>query len=78
MRQVTVPLPELAAIAATRAIGGIGLGLVLGGLASERRGRKAGWLLLGIGIGSTIPLLFDVVRNNPELMCEEPRDDPKA
>jgi hypothetical protein len=54
--------PTLAAIAATRAMLGLGAGLLL----SERIGRKPrrrlGWALLGVGVASTIPLAATVFR----------------
>lgn len=59
-RQITVP--ELAIIGATRGMLGAGLGLLL----SERLGRDrrmgVGWTLLAIGVLSTIPIAWHVLK----------------
>lgn len=62
MRQVTLPLPELAVIAATRAMGAAGAALLASPRVPESRRRRIGWLLLGIGLLTTVPLILDVVR----------------
>ena len=70
MRQVSLPLHELAFIAATRGLAGAGLGLLL---ADElpRSARKAiGWTLLGIGAATTVPLAVSIFRHSDERLLE--------
>jgi hypothetical protein len=59
-RKVTVPVPELALIAITRAMAGAGLGLLLADELKPKQKRAIGWSLLAIGILSTIPLAANV------------------
>lgn len=52
----------LAAIAATRAILGVGAGLLIARRIPRERRRKIGWALVGIGAASTVPLAAQVVK----------------
>jgi hypothetical protein len=54
--------PLLGAIAATRAMLGTGVGLLLSSRIREGRRRKLGWALLAVGVASTIPLAVAVFR----------------
>lgn len=60
MRQLRVSVPELVLIAGTRAVLGIGIGLLL---ADRLHGRKraVGLALLAVGALSTIPLAAEVL-----------------
>jgi len=60
MKHASLTLPEIAAVAATRAAGGAGLALLLGNLLRPEQRRTLGWTLLAIGILTTIPLVADV------------------
>jgi hypothetical protein len=60
VRSVTTPI--LAAIAATRAMLGAGVGLLASRRIPQRRSRVLGWTLLGIGLASTVPLAATVFR----------------
>ena len=60
MRHASLTLPEIAAVAATRAAGGAGLALLLGDKLAPEQRRTVGWTLLAIGILTTIPLVADV------------------
>ena len=60
MSTVSLPLPELAAIGGTRALLGIGVGLLLSEYLTHEQRRATGWALLGIGVLSTIPLGYDI------------------
>jgi hypothetical protein len=62
MRTRGMTFPELALIAGTRALGGVGLGLLLAGQLTAPQRRRLGWPLLLIGIGSTVPILTHVFR----------------
>ena len=66
MRQVSIPMHELVAIAGTRALGGAGLGLLLSQHLSPTARRAVGWTLLGIGAATTVPLLASVLRHRSE------------
>lgn len=64
MRQISIPMHELAFIAATRGLAGAGLALLL---ADElpRPARKAiGWTLLGIGAATTVPIAVSIFRHS--------------
>ena len=60
MRTVQLPLPMLAAVAATRALLGVGVGLLAGGSMPERVRRPLGWSLVAVGALTTIPLAVGV------------------
>jgi hypothetical protein len=64
MKTREVALPVLGAIAATRGMLGVGIGLLLSGRISRRKRRKVGLALLGIGAASTIPLAATVFRHS--------------
>lgn len=64
MRHTDIALPELAMIAGTRAALGAGLGLLLGPHLPEKARRTVGWTLVGVGVLSTAPLIFDVLRRS--------------
>ena len=61
MTRIELPVPELGAIAATRAMLGAGIGLLAAGHLSERMRHVAGRTLLAIGALSTIPLFLDLL-----------------
>jgi hypothetical protein len=61
-KTLTLPLPLLGAIAATRGMLGTGLGLLLSRRIAERKRRAVGWTLLAIGVASTIPLAAVALR----------------
>ena len=62
MRTMDVSVPELGFVAATRAIGGAGIGLLLAGLFAPDTRRAIGWTLLAIGIATTVPIAARVVK----------------
>jgi hypothetical protein len=76
MRQVRVSIPELAVIAGTRAILGIGIGLLWSAHVPSGRRRTIGLTLLGIGVLSTIPLALQVLPKRRAL--DERSDRPLA
>jgi hypothetical protein len=60
MRETRVSFPELAVVAATRGMLGVGAGLLLAPrLGSERR-RAVGMTLFVVGVLSTIPLALEI------------------
>ena len=62
MRNLNVSLPELAFVAATRGVGGIGIGLLASTLLRHEQRKKVGLALLAIGILTTIPIAFTARR----------------
>ena len=73
MRQVSVPLHELAFIAATRGLAGAGLGLLLADKLDPPARRALGWTLLGIGAATTVPLAVSVLRHNQVILPDRDR-----
>ena len=60
MKHASLTVPEIAAVAATRAAGGAGLALLLGNRLKPEQRRTVGWILLAIGIITTVPLVVDI------------------
>ena len=56
MKTYNVTVPEIAIVAATRGMGGVGAGLLLAGLLRPDTRRTLGWTLLAIGALTTIPI----------------------
>jgi hypothetical protein len=57
----TVSLPQIAFVAATRGLGGAGAALLLGPHLQPRTRTRLGWMLLGIGVLTTIPIAARVI-----------------
>lgn len=65
-----ITLPVVLAVAATRALGGIGLGLLIADRLDRESRQTVGRALLAAGIASTVPLLRRV------LMCRCAAEEP--
>ena len=61
MRNVDIPLHELAFIAGTRGMLGAGLGLLLSDHLPPQARKGVGWTLLAIGAATTIPIAASVL-----------------
>lgn len=61
MRHVSLAVPELALIGATRAALGAGLAMLLGERLNREQRRAVGWTLLAVGVISTAPLAAHVI-----------------
>jgi hypothetical protein len=61
MKVTRLSLPELALVAGTRAILGLGVGLLLANRLSSAQRRPLGLALLAIGTMTTIPLVLEVL-----------------
>jgi hypothetical protein len=59
-KRANLSLPEVALFAATRAMGGAGIALLLADRLSEGQRKAVGWTLFLIGAISTIPLAKDI------------------
>jgi hypothetical protein len=70
MFEKRVTLPELALVAGTRAVLGVGLGLLLAGRMSDGQRRAVGWSLFLAGALSTIPLAVEVLGKREPLSEE--------
>jgi hypothetical protein len=62
MKRYEVSLPQLAYVAATRGLGGAGAALLLAPFIRAATRRKLGWVLLGLGVLSTIPIAVRLVQ----------------
>lgn len=65
MKETRITVPELMLVASTRAILGVGAGLLLSGRLSDEHRRAAGWALLLFGAATTIPLALEVFGERP-------------
>jgi len=63
MRETRISLSVLDLVAATQAALGAGIGLLVADRLSKGHRRTVGWTLLLIGVLSTGPLLFEVLRH---------------
>ncbi|HEX4780576.1 MAG TPA: hypothetical protein VH301_07475 [Usitatibacter sp.] len=71
MRNLDLTLPELIAVAATRGIGGAGLGLLVADYVAPEKRRAIGWTLLAIGAISTLPIAATLIkRTRPRLLAD--------
>jgi hypothetical protein len=61
MREHKLTLPELAMLAGTRAVLGVGLSLLFAGWLNDDQRKAAGWAVLGVGALSTIPVAIEVL-----------------
>lgn len=78
MRNVQIPLPELALIAGTRVALGVGIGLLIADTLAQAQRRAAGWTLLAVGALSTIPLAADVLSRRTSHPSHDWPSDPTA
>ncbi len=71
MRTFDVSLPEVGFVAATRAMAGAGIGLLLADLLRPETRKAVGWTLLAIGALTTIPIAVGVVRRHaPRVLAD--------
>ena len=61
MKPVTLSIPELAFVAATRGIGGAGIALLLADALSASQRKRLGLALLAVGILTTVPIAREVL-----------------
>ena len=61
MRTLEVSLPELAFVAATRGMAGLGIGLLVSEWLKDRKARRIlGCTLLAVGVVTTVPIAVTV------------------
>lgn len=63
MKNICLPFPELLGIAATRGMLGAGIALLFGDRLDRRERRLLGMILTTVGLLSTVPLAYDVLRH---------------
>ena len=56
-----VTIPEIALIAGTRVALGAGIGLLVSEKLNKDERRGAGWVLFGVGVLTTIPIVLGVI-----------------
>jgi hypothetical protein len=61
MKPVTLSVPELAFVAATRGIGGAGIALLLADCLSTSQRKRLGLALLAVGVLTTVPIARKVL-----------------
>jgi len=54
-------IPEIVLIAGTRVALGVGIGLLLSDKLRGEERRCAGWVLIGIGVATTVPILMSML-----------------
>jgi energy-converting hydrogenase Eha subunit E len=62
MKTLALDLPTFGFVVATRAMLGVGIGLLLSGQLSAERRRAAGLTLIAIGAATTVPAIAAVLR----------------
>lgn len=61
MKQTSLTLPEIGLIAGTRVALGAGIGLLLSDRLNKDQRKAAGWVLFGIGIATTVPIVAGIL-----------------
>ena len=59
----TAAFPFIALVGVTRAVAGIGIGLLLADRLRRRRRRRLGKVLLAVGAATTVPLVITFIRH---------------
>ena len=72
MTRVKLSIPELAFVAATRAMAGAGVGLLLADCLGVQQRRRLGWTLLAVGALTTVPIAREVFRRRGGALEELP------
>ena len=61
MKEISLTVPKVAAIAGTRAALGAGIALLLSDHLEPQQRRSLGWTLFMVGVVSTVPLVAEVL-----------------
>ncbi|MGE5615569.1 MAG: hypothetical protein ACM3X5_01510 [Bacillota bacterium] len=61
MKTLTVSLPEAILVIGTRAMAGVGIGLLLANQLITPERKRLGWSLIAVGALSTIPLAMRIL-----------------
>jgi hypothetical protein len=60
MKERALTIPEIGLIAGTRAALGAGVGLLVADCLNKDQRKGAGWILLAVGVISTIPIAINL------------------
>ena len=71
MNTFEVSFPELAFVAATRGMAGVGIGLLVGDHLNTEKRKAVGWTLLAIGVLTTLPIAFTVFSRRQQPMSAD-------
>ena len=71
MRAFEITFPKLAFVAVTRALGGVGIGLLMAGHLSSRQRKRAGLTLLSIGAITTLPIAAKLIAANRQRLLAD-------
>lgn len=66
MKSRPMTIPEIGLVAATRGMLGAGVGLLLADRLSAEQRRAVGWTLVGVGVVTTFPLIWNVLGKESE------------
>jgi len=72
MKKLILNIPTFGFVVATRAMIGAGVGLLVSERLPKDRRRAIGAALLAIGAASTVPAIFEIVREQREARRKEP------
>ena len=61
MRNVDVSIPEVAFVAMTRALAGVGVGMLAADLVRPEARKVIAWTLIGIGALTTLPIAATLI-----------------
>jgi len=73
MKNEKLMLPDIALIASTRAMLGVGIGLLISSKLSADQRRAAGWTLVAVGAVTTIPLVMKIFGRDGKVPENWPR-----
>jgi hypothetical protein len=65
LTQRAITIPEIMLIAGTRVALGIGIGLLISDQLNDDQRKAAGWVLFGVGVMTTIPLITGLLAKPP-------------
>jgi hypothetical protein len=71
MNRFSVSVPEVAFVAATRGMAGVGIGLLAAEHLQADQRRAVGWTLLAIGLLTTLPIAATLIgRTHPRMLAD--------
>ena len=71
MKSLNVSVPEVAFVAGTRGLAGVGIGLLVADHLKPEQRRAVGWTLLSIGLLTTLPIAATLIgRTHPRMLSD--------